>query len=56
MLAAAAFGSHNADAPLPLCIPEMKTNPMQSYLNQDVIDRLGFENEVFESGSFTMRG
>jgi len=53
-LAAAAFGSHNPDAPLPLCMPEMKTNPMQHYLDEDILQRLGFENEVFESGRFSM--
>ena len=51
-LVAAAFGSHNPDAPLPLCVPPMKTNPMQHYLEQDLIQRLGFDDDVFISGSF----
>ena len=53
-LVAAAFGSHNPDAPLPLCVPPMKTNPMQHYLEQDLIQRLGFDDDVFISGSFQM--
>lgn len=51
-MVAAAFGSHNPDAPMPLCVEAMKTFPMQHYLEEELVKRLGFENEVFQSGSF----
>ena len=53
-LVAAAYGSHNPDAPLPLCVEAMKTNPLQHYLEAEMVERLGFENETFVSGSFTI--
>ena len=33
----------------------MKTNHMHTYLDQELIERLGIENEIFESGSFSFR-
>ena len=53
-LASAAYGSHNADAPLPLTMPVMKTNPMQHYLEDEMVQRLGFDEDIFVSGSFNM--
>ena len=40
---------------MPLKAEAMKTNSMQSYLEKDLVERLGIQNEVFESGSFTFR-
>ena len=51
-LVAAAYGSHNPDAPMPLCVPAMKTYPLQHYLEDEMCERLGLKNEVFQSGSF----
>lgn len=53
MLANAAFGT-NPDAAMPLSVGPMTTKDMQEYLEKELIDRLGFENEVFASGSFSM--
>ena len=53
MLANAAFGT-NPDASMPLSVGPMTTKDMQEYLEKELIDRLGFENEVFASGSFAM--
>lgn len=51
----AAYGANNQDAPLPLSATPMKTNQMHTYLDKELIERLGLENEIFESGSFTFR-
>ena len=51
-MVASAFGSHNPDAPMPLCVEPMKTFPLQHYLDEEMVNRLGFQNEVFQSGSF----
>ena len=32
---------------MPLTVEPMKTFPMQHYLEDDLVSRLGFENEVF---------
>jgi len=32
---------------MPLCVEPMKTFPMQHYLEAEMVERLGFENEVF---------
>lgn len=50
---ATAYGSHNPDAPMPLCMEPMKTHPLQHYLEEDMIQRFGFEDD-FTSGSFTL--
>lgn len=43
----------SAENGLPRTIEPIKTKPLQSYLDQEFIERLGFEKHVFESGSFT---
>ena len=47
-----AYGNANADCALPMTVDPMKTFPMQHYLDEELVNRLGFENEVFQSGSF----
>ena len=47
-----AFGIDNTDAPMPLTVEPMKTFPLQHYLDEEMVNRLGFQNEVFQSGSF----
>lgn len=37
-----AFGSNTDNIPLPLTMPVMVTFPLQHYLEQEMIDRLGF--------------
>ena len=40
---------------MPLNVEEMRTYPMQHYLDAELVERLGFADEAFESGSFTVR-
>ena len=42
-----AYGNANADCALPLTMEPMKTFPMQHYLDEELVNRLGFQNEVF---------
>ena len=35
-------------------MPAMKTNPMQHYLEDEMVQRLGFDEDIFVSGSFNL--
>ena len=43
----ACYGNNTDNIPLPMTMPAMQTKPLQDYLDQDMIERLGFQDETF---------
>ena len=50
----ACYGSNTDNIPLPMTMPAMQTKPLQDYLEPEMIERLGFQDDTFQSGSFTL--